>query len=185
MPSTRCQSPCSAVGCLPLDEWVAVCDSYLNSTGTESIVRVRLRSAGFDVVVQPPVEGVGHADLRVGRLLIECDSVLHHASRADYERDHHRDRRAVVDGWLVLRLTYDDILYDWDGVLADILSITRPDRHRARTPQAIEMVRKSVLQSQLEGNIGLLQFGVVDRTCPLAGWRGRPVARASWWCGRL
>lgn len=142
-----------AVGCLPLDEWVAVCDSYLNSTGTESIVRVRLRSAGFDVVVQPPVEGVGHADLRVGRLLIECDSVLHHASRADYERDHHRDRRAVVDGWLVLRLTYDDILYDWDGVLADILSITRPDRHRARTPQAIEMVRKSVLQSQLEGNI--------------------------------
>ncbi len=31
-----------AVGCLPLDEWVAVCDSYLNSTGTESIVRVRL-----------------------------------------------------------------------------------------------------------------------------------------------
>ncbi|QRY61250.1 DUF559 domain-containing protein [Gordonia sp. PDNC005] len=173
-----------AVGCLPLDEWVAVCDSYLNSTGTdvsdllaamgrpgpevlrrlrwvdrrsqsgtESIVRVRLRSAGFDVVVQPPVEGVGHADLRVGRLLVECDSVLHHASRADYERDHHRDRRAVVDGWLVLRLTYDDILYDWDGVLADILSITRPDRHRARTPQAIEMIQKSVLQSQLEGNI--------------------------------
>jgi len=43
----------------------------------------------------------------------------------------------------------------------------------------------SVLRKPVEGYLGLLQFGVVDRTCPLAGWRGRPVARASWWCGRL
>ncbi|WP_308191574.1 DUF559 domain-containing protein [Gordonia liuliyuniae] len=70
--------------------------------------------------------------MRIGRLLIECDSMRHHTSREDYECDHHRDRRALIDGWLTLRLTYDDVLYDWGGVLADVREVTRRDRHRIR-----------------------------------------------------
>jgi hypothetical protein len=31
-----------------------------------------------------------------------------------------------------MRITYDDVLYGWDDVLADIRSITRTDRHRIR-----------------------------------------------------
>lgn len=120
-------------------------------SGTESIARVRLRSAGFDVTVQPYVEGVGWADLRIGRLLIECDSVLHHATRTGYANDRRRDRRALVDGWLTLRLTYDDVLYGWDAVLADIKAVTARDRHRARSAKHRAMLQRSVLMSTGEG----------------------------------
>ncbi|WP_244945737.1 endonuclease domain-containing protein [Gordonia zhaorongruii] len=173
-----------AVHCLDADEWIAVCDSYMNSSlidpadlradmgsssatvrrlldwtdrrsqsGTESITRVRLKSLGYSVVVQPGIEGVGWADLRIGKLILECDSRLHHSSKAAYERDHHRDRRALVDGWLVMRLTYDDVLYGWDTVLEDIRAITTPDRHRARTVKQQEMLRRSARISRSEGNL--------------------------------
>lgn len=167
-----------AARCLSAEEWIAVCDSYMNTTGkslgdlteelcgagptvmtwlgrtercsqsgTESIARLRLRAVGYNVVVQPQVEGVGRVDLRIGVLLIECDSMLYHSSKEDYERDHRRDRRAMVAGWLKLRLTYDDILYDWEGVLADIREITRAERHRARSVKKRALVERSVRQS--------------------------------------
>nr|WP_223249407.1 hypothetical protein [Williamsia marianensis] len=102
-------------------------------SGTESITRLRLRAAGFTVVVQPVILGIGRVDMRVGRLPIECDSQSHHTSLENYRNDRRRDRKAVLDRWLTLRITYDDVLYGWDEVLADIRSITRTDRHRIRT----------------------------------------------------
>ncbi|MGB3603849.1 endonuclease domain-containing protein [Gordonia sp. (in: high G+C Gram-positive bacteria)] len=171
-----------ATGCLNREEWIAVCDSYMNShglgvedlraelgsvgptvtdwlyltdprsqSGTESISRVRLRSEGFDVVVQPQIKGVGRADLRIGLLIIECDSMQYHATKEAYERDHKRDRKALVNGWLTMRLTYDDILFGWEEVLADIRNITNRDRHRPRTPRKRELVEKSVRYSASEG----------------------------------
>ena len=107
------------------------CDGRSQS-GTESIVRVRLRSLRYTVVVQPQIRGVGRVDLRVGKLLIECDSKLHHTSLRNYRNDRRRDRTAMVNGWLTMRLTYDDIIYDWPAVLADIQAVTRPRRHRMR-----------------------------------------------------
>ncbi|MBM7368997.1 endonuclease domain-containing protein [Gordonia hydrophobica] len=173
-----------AARCLSAEEWIAVCDSYMNATGkslgdlaqeldgagptvtdrlgrterlsqsgTESIARLRLRAVGYNVVVQPQVDGVGRVDLRIGVLLIECDSMLYHASKEDYERDHHRDRRAMVAGWLKLRLTYDDIIYDWEGVLADIREITRAERHRARSVRKRALVERSVRQSLTGGSV--------------------------------
>ncbi|WP_026919341.1 type IV toxin-antitoxin system AbiEi family antitoxin domain-containing protein [Gordonia shandongensis] len=152
-----------ATRCLPVDEWVAVCDSYLNTTGltradlsdqlagtgatvgrwiakvdgraqsgTESVTRVRLRSAGFSVVVQPRIPGVGRADLRIGTLIIECDSRRHHATADGYRTDRRRDRRALVDGWSTLRLTYEDVFYAWPDVLADVRALTAGGRHRSR-----------------------------------------------------
>ena len=102
-------------------------------SGTESITRLRLRAAGFTVVVQPVILGVGRVDMRVGRLLIECDSQSHHTSLENYRNDRRRDRQALLDRWLTMRITYDDVLYGWEEVLADIRSITRTDRHRIRT----------------------------------------------------
>ena len=121
------------MGVLPvrLRELMAKCDQSSQS-GTESITRLRLRAAGFAVEVQPEISHVGWVDLRVGRLLIECDSKAHHTSLADYQNDRRRDRKALVDRWLTMRITYDDVLYGWDEVLADIRSITRTDRHRIR-----------------------------------------------------
>ena len=115
-----------------VDQWMKSCDPRSQS-GTESIARVRLRKRGFSVVVQPRIAAFdGYADLRIGRLLLECDSKLHHTSLADYQKDRRRDRKALSGRWMTMRLTYDDVLYDWDEVVADILSITRPDRHRVR-----------------------------------------------------
>ncbi|PYE20208.1 hypothetical protein DFR67_102346 [Williamsia limnetica] len=108
------------------------CDPNSQS-GTESLARVRLRAAGFSVHVQPDIAGVGRVDLRIGRLLIECDSVTHHTSLENYRNDRRRDRTALVNKWMTMRLTYDDVLYGWDEVMADIRAITDSDRHRIRS----------------------------------------------------
>ena len=123
----------SAMGTVPyrIRELMAKCDPGSQS-GTESFARLRLRAAGFKVYVQPRIPDVGRVDLRVGRLLIECDSKEHHTSLADYQNDRHRDRKALLGRWLTMRITYDDVLYGWDDVLADVRAITRAGRHRIR-----------------------------------------------------
>lgn len=114
-----------------IENMLAKCDARAQS-GTESIVRVRLRARGFHVVIQPAVREVGLVDLRLGRLIIECDSEMHHTSRASYRNDRRRDRKSVVQQLLPMRLTYDDVLYGWDEVLEDIVAVTDRDRHRIR-----------------------------------------------------
>ncbi|NMO04280.1 type IV toxin-antitoxin system AbiEi family antitoxin domain-containing protein [Gordonia sp. TBRC 11910] len=109
----------------------ARCDARSQS-GTESIARLRLISAGFSVEVQPSISRHEHADLAVGALLIECDGKLYHSDEASYRNDRRRDRMTLIDRWMTMRLTYDDVLYDWAGVLEDIRSVTRQDRHRIR-----------------------------------------------------
>lgn len=103
-----------------------------SQSGTESIARVRLRALHYKVVVQPEIADVGRGDLRIGRLILECDSAQHHTSLEDYQNDRTRDRKATVGRWLTLRLTYDDILFGWAEIVEDIRAITRPDRHRYR-----------------------------------------------------
>ncbi|GAB2670532.1 hypothetical protein GCM10027169_35410 [Gordonia jinhuaensis] len=114
---------------------MARCDGRSES-GTESVARYRLTSDGYDVVVQPYIEGVGRVDLRIGRLLIECDSKAHHTSRENYRNDRRRDRQSLIDGWLYMRLIYEDVMYRWESVVSDIAAVTRADRHRMRRRQA-------------------------------------------------
>lgn len=121
------------------------CDPRAQS-GTETLARLRLRAAGFAVHVQPSIPEVGWVDLRVGRLLIECDSRRHHTSVNDYQNDRRRDRNALVGKWLTMRITYDDVLYGWNEVMADVRAITRTDRHRMRQ-------RNSARSAPAEGNV--------------------------------
>lgn len=111
------------------------CDGR-SMSGTESITRLRLRAQGFRVEVQPYVEGVGYVDLRVGRLLIECDSKQHHTSAAAYQNDRRRDRKSLIGGWMTIRVTHDDVVFGWDETFADVLAVTRTDRHRIRGRRA-------------------------------------------------
>lgn len=103
----------------------------LAESGTESIVRVRLEAAGYRVHVQPVLGGYRRADLRIGRLLIECDSETHHSGEAR-RRDLRRDRTTLGHGWLTMRIDYHDVLYRWDEVLADVAAFTATGRHRIR-----------------------------------------------------
>ncbi len=107
------------------------CDERSQS-GTESIARLRLIAAGFDVEIQPSIGGNERADLRIGSLLIECDGESYHSDRAAFANDRRRDRMTMLDRWMTMRLTYDDVLYGWDQVLEEIRALTRSDRHRIR-----------------------------------------------------
>lgn len=107
------------------------CDPRSQS-GTETLVRIRLRAEGFKVEVQPRIPGVGHTDLRVGRLIIECDSEQFHSSKEQRHLDRRRDRKAIIDGQLPFRVDYHDVLFDWPETFADIRAVTDPRRHRFR-----------------------------------------------------
>lgn len=103
------------------------CDARSES-GTETMIRLRLRALRIHFRIQVRIPGVGRVDLLVGdRLIIEADSREHHVPR--YQADRDRDRAATRMGYLVIRLTYEDVVYRWDTVQADILAIIRRGGH--------------------------------------------------------
>lgn len=106
-----------------------ICDRRAES-GTETMARLRFRSRRIRLRIQVYVPGVGRVDLLVGdRLIIECDSAEHHISRRNYANDRRRDRRAIAKGYLVIRLTYEEVLFGWDEVMADIVAIIKRGDH--------------------------------------------------------
>ena len=143
-----------AAHCLPPEVAVALADSALNKrifhiaeletiapriaarcdgasqSGTESLTRFRLRSLRLPVRTQVAIRGVGHVDLLVGdRLVIECDSESFHDGYRS-ERDYDRDMSLVEQGYIVLRLRYRHVMFEWARVEALVLKIVRAGRHR-------------------------------------------------------
>lgn len=100
-----------------------------SESGTESVTRHRLRSANIRVRSQVTIPGVGRVDLLVGdRLIIECDSDGFHNGEQRKE-DARRDRKSTIGRYSVLRIDYDDVMFDWDTVFADITEMVRSRRH--------------------------------------------------------
>lgn len=64
--------------------------------------------------------------------MIECDSVAHHTNARAYAADRERDRKLWALGYVVLRLTHGQVMYDWEVVEADILACVRAGGHRKR-----------------------------------------------------
>lgn len=151
----------SAWRCLPTDEFVAVADSLwlmgldpaqvaeilgggrdvLNAvalmdraeSGTESLVRLRLRRRRLRVRAQIEIEGVGRVDLLVGdRLVIEVDSRAHHTGTENHSRDRWRDLRLHERGFVVLRLTWAQVMHHWDEVEPVILALASRRAHVRR-----------------------------------------------------
>lgn len=111
--------------------------SDLAESGTETLVRNRLRARGVSVRSQVVIRGVGRVDLLVGRcLVIEVDSVQHHTSLQAYEADRERDRRLRALGYTPIRLTYRQVVQDWAAVEADILAMVARGLHRRRVVAA-------------------------------------------------
>jgi len=108
---------------------VQQCDTESQS-GTESLVRFRLRRLGIRVRSQVFCDGVGRVDLLVGdRLAIECDSRAFHGGDDAGERDYDRDLVLIDGDYLVLRLRYRHVVYEWPRVEAIILGLVRRNRH--------------------------------------------------------
>lgn len=104
------------------------CDANSES-GTESMIRLRLRAEGIQLRSQVVIPGVGRVDFLVGtRLIIEADSREHHLAK--YQVDRTRDRVATGLGYLVIRLTYEDVVDCWAVVIEDIRSVIRRREHQ-------------------------------------------------------
>lgn len=101
-----------------------------SEAGTESLVRVRLRRLGIRCRIQVRVMDGVRVDILVGdRLVIECDSREFHTGVENYARDRRRDLDLTAAGYLVIRLTYEQVVYGWRDVEPMILKLVRAGRH--------------------------------------------------------
>jgi very-short-patch-repair endonuclease len=99
-------------------------------SGTETIVRLLLRGRRVGHRTQAWVTGVGRVDVLVGdRLVIEIDGEGFHTG-VEFERDRRRDFELVMRGYLVLRLSYDMVMREWDAVRDGILGLIERGEHR-------------------------------------------------------
>ncbi len=106
-------------------------------SAAESLVRQRLHASRVQLRSQVRIHDVGRVDFLVGRrLIVEVDGHEHHASPEDMARDRRRDRRAMLRGYLVIRITWRMIVDDWDAVERDILALVRSGTH-LRRPRAL------------------------------------------------
>ena len=95
------------------------------------MIRLRLAGLHLTVATQVVIPGVGRVDLLVGeRLVIEADSIAHHADADGYRRDRARDLRLARLGFRVLRLTWEQVMFEWDEVEATILGLVAEREHR-------------------------------------------------------
>lgn len=101
------------------------CDS-----GLETIARMLPRGKRIPHRTQAYIRGVGRVDLLIGdRLVVELDGAEFHMDKTDFAEDRRRGFELVMRGYLVVRLTYDMVVHDWERVRADLLAIERGE-HR-------------------------------------------------------
>lgn len=107
-----------------IQQVLARCDRA--ESGTETMVRLRLRSLGVRVTPQVPIAGIGRVDLMIGdRLVIEVDSREHHTGEANYRSDRARDLALLARGYVVIRLTYEQVVHDWPATERHLRRIIR------------------------------------------------------------
>lgn len=106
------------------------CDGASQS-GTETMVRLRLRARNIPVRTQVVIRDVGCVDLVVGdRLIIETDGERYHSGIERFTEDRRRDREAARLGYITLRLTYADVVDRWERTEELIVEMVRARRHR-------------------------------------------------------
>ncbi|MFF2370471.1 endonuclease domain-containing protein [Agromyces sp. NPDC058110] len=102
-----------------------------SQSGLETKVRLFLRARRITCRTQAYVDGVGSVDLLVGeRLVVEVDGWAFHSSRTEFETDRRRDFELVTRGYLVLRLSYDQVMHDRPRTSAGILALIARGEHR-------------------------------------------------------
>ncbi|WOC11576.1 type IV toxin-antitoxin system AbiEi family antitoxin domain-containing protein [Gordonia sp. MP11Mi] len=104
---------------------LTMCDGRAES-GTETMVRLRLRTCGATITPQAQIPEVGRVDLLIGAsMIIEVDGFAYHADPEAFENDRLRDLHARAVGYDPIRLTYRQVVYQWDVVgplLAELIS---------------------------------------------------------------
>jgi very-short-patch-repair endonuclease len=97
--------------------------------GQESVLRRLILDAGLRCEIQVVIRGVGRVDTLVeGCVVVEADSKLHHKSWEEHIHDRTRDRLLAERSYVSLRVLYQDIMFDPDGVIRairELVSICR------------------------------------------------------------
>ncbi len=92
--------------------------------GTETLMRLILRSLGCSFDVQVDIPGVGRVDFLVdGWLIVECDSRAFHSEWQDQLRDRRRDQEAAARGYATYRPVAEDIMWHGDAVRAAVVGL--------------------------------------------------------------
>jgi very-short-patch-repair endonuclease len=101
------------------------------ASGLETKARLGLRRYNIASRSQVKIRGVGHVDLLVGeRLVVETDGREWHTKPEAYDADRRRDLALAELGYLVLRLSYDQVMGEWDRVVAVIRAVVARGEHR-------------------------------------------------------
>ncbi|WP_172655906.1 type IV toxin-antitoxin system AbiEi family antitoxin domain-containing protein [Demequina maris] len=99
---------------------VAHADALAQSPG-ETLARLELRAAGFSVVSQAPVPGVGHVDLLVERLVVvEVDGETYHSSPEAKAEDARRDAVLAAAGIPRIRIPFTAVRDEPGRVTAEV-----------------------------------------------------------------
>jgi Uncharacterized protein conserved in bacteria len=104
-------------------------------SGIETLARLGLRSRNLRVRTQVVIPPVGRVDLLIGdRLILETDGREWHG---DFERDRARDRALSALGYLVLRASYRQVMYEWPSIEAQVAALVGRRDHlwRRTLPQ--------------------------------------------------
>ena len=98
-------------------------------SGLETLARLRLGSRRIRTRIQVDIPQVGRVDALIGdRLILELDSRTHHLGE-NYERDRTRDLNAIARGYIVLRVSYHRVMYDWDSIEQVVVALVRRGDH--------------------------------------------------------
>ena len=114
--------------------WVAHHATPLAANPSESVLRAIALSAGLHVVPQLRIGGadgfLGKPDLvdRELAIVLEADSFENHGTPAALRRDASRYNEFVVNGWLVLRFTWEEVMFRPEQVRRVILAAIEHQR---------------------------------------------------------
>ena len=105
---------------------------FTSGSGMETIVRRRLRHVGYSVVAQVSIAGIGDEDLVVEDCVaLETDGEKWHGPDR-FHADRIRDLKTEGLGRRAIRLTHDQIFYEWETTLAAIARVVA-DAQRGRS----------------------------------------------------
>jgi very-short-patch-repair endonuclease len=101
------------------------------ASGLETKARLGLRRYNIASRSQVKIRGVGNIDLLVGdRLVVETDGREWHQKPEAYLEDRRRDLALAELGYVVLRLSYAQVMDEWDRVVDIIRAMVARGEHR-------------------------------------------------------
>lgn len=97
----------------------------------EVVARLLFRAAGFHVETQVYIDGVGRVDFLLDDfLVVEIDGAAFHSDRQALRRDHRRNNSTLLNGYLILRYGYEDVMFEQEAMLNEIRLALRQRRPR-------------------------------------------------------